>query len=179
MTLNRQHTAAPAEAERELFLSLLAPVKTHLYNFIRKTMNFSADADDVFQDTLLKGFRYFHSYDRKRGFKTWIFAVAHNLVKDRFRQTAVREQPIAQWHEAEGGEQWNQAPGEQTRREAGEIYHLATQLQPRAREVFYLYYYNEFSVAEIMEVTGLSRANVKFTLHKARQKIKSILEVTE
>lgn len=163
--------AIPAYENRERFMELLMPVKTQLYNFIRKAANFSPDADDVFQDTLLKGFRYFHSYDQDRSFKTWIFTVAHNQLKDMFRARRLLV-PL---------EDTGDIPVEVTgaEQEAQEIYAVASGLKPKHREVFFLYYYNEFSVVEIAGITGLSRPNVKFILHQARKNIKKTMEVSK
>jgi RNA polymerase sigma-70 factor (ECF subfamily) len=164
----------PLEKTRELFLDYLLPVKKPLYNFIRKTLNFSPDADDIFQDTLLKGFRYFYSFDRRKNFKSWIFAIAHNLIKDAF--TAAPGHTVISLEEA-GEAAAEEAPVGGLARDVREIYALARQLPLRPREVFFLYYYNEFKVSEIVEIMGLSRANVKFILHQARKTIKKILEV--
>ena len=161
----------PAHVTRDRFLELLLPVKAQLYNFIRKAANFSPDADDVFQDTLLKGFRYFHSFDSSRSFKTWIFKVAHNMLKDAFRS----RQYMADLDEV------GDVPAEmnQSEPDVKDIYAAAANLKPRHREVFFLYYYNEFSVAEIGNITGLSRPNVKFVLHQARKQIKKTMEVPQ
>jgi RNA polymerase sigma-70 factor (ECF subfamily) len=160
------------EQTRELFLDYLLPVKKPLYNFVRKALNFSAEADDVFQEALLKGFRYFYSFDRHQNFKTWIFTIAHNLIKDAFmdrlQNTVVSLEEAGEVAAAVG------AISEDVR----EIYTVAQQLPLRHREVFFLYYYNEFRVSEIGEIVGLSRANVKFILHQARRTIKKVMEVT-
>ena len=152
-----------------LFLRYLLPVKKHLYNFIRKSSNFSSEGDDMFQETLLKGFRYFHSFDQKKDFKTWIFTIAHNVMKDAFAAQK-RLNPSISLEEA----------GEIAAVECSdvrEIYAAAAALKNRHREVFFLYYYNEFKISEIMAITGLSRPNIKFILHRARKTIKNILEV--
>jgi len=156
--------------DKETFLACLLPVKKHLYNFIQKASNFSPDADDVFQDTLLKAFRYFHSFDRRKNFKTWIFTIAHNLLKDAFREKQLHHWPVSL---AEAGEIIADALPDEVR----EIYITAAALKPRHREVFFLYYYNEFTISEIVEITNLTRANIKFMLHQARKAIKKIMEV--
>ena len=152
-----------------LFLGYLLPVKKHLYNFIRKSLNFSTEADDVFQETLLKGFRYFHSFNRSQSFKTWIFTIAHNLVKDAFTAKSKVKPPLSL--EEAGEIAIVEDDG------VREIYAIAAALTPRQREVFFLYYYNEFKISEIMEITGLSRANIKFILHQARKSIKKTLDI--
>ncbi|MCP4214209.1 MAG: RNA polymerase sigma factor [bacterium] len=163
-----EETAVPDY--KELFLQLLVPVKKFLYNFIQKSMNFSADADDIFQDTLLKGFRYFHSFDRDRSFKTWIFTIAHNLMKDHF-STNNALLPATDIEQLEDG------VNRRVPEDAREIYSAAKKLKPKHREVFFLFYYNEFKIPEIADITGLTKVNVKFILQQARKSVKKILEV--
>ena len=163
----------PAETiDKELFLELLAPIKKHLYNFIKKSLNFSHDADDIFQETLLKSFRYFHSFQQDKSFKTWIFTIAHNLVKDYFSSPG----SLAPLEDADAVvlDEDQSLP-----LDVKEIYHVAANLKPRHREVFFLYYYNEFKVMEIVEITGLTKVNVKFILHQARKTVRNILEVNK
>jgi RNA polymerase sigma-70 factor (ECF subfamily) len=156
--------------DRETFLAYLLPMKKHLYNFVQKVSNFSPDADDIFQDTLLKAFRYFHSFDRSKNFKTWIFTIAHNLLKDTFR-----EKQLCHW--TVSLEEVEEITTDTVTNDVREIYATAAALKPRHREVFFLYYYNEFNISEIIEITGLSRPNVKFILHQARKAIKKVMEV--
>ena len=166
-----RETGSAAQAQdRETFLDYLLPVKKRLYNFILKASNFSPEADDIFQDTLLKAFRYFYSFDRRKNFKTWIFTIAHNLLKDVFREKQLGHWPLSL---AEVGEITADAVSNEVR----EIYTTAAALKPRPREVFFLYYYNEFTIPEIVEITGLTRPNIKFILHQARKAIKKVMEV--
>lgn len=175
--LSRPAKTAAAEnaaqtGNKELFLQLLVPVKKHLYNFIRKSLNFSPDADDIFQETLLKSFRYFHSFKRDKNFKTWIFTIAHNLVKDYF--SSPRSLVLLEDADTVISDEDQILPND-----VREIYHIAGNLKPRHREVFFLYYYNEFKVPEIVEITGLTKFNVKFILHQARKSVKDMMEVTQ
>ncbi len=159
------------ETDEIAFSACVEPIKKPLYNFIRKTLDYSIDTDDVFQDTLLKGFRYFHAYDRDRDFKTWMFTIAHNLVKSLY--------VLRKAHASVSLEESGEIPSEGGKidSEILEIYAAAQQLKPRHREVFFLYYYNDFTVSEIGQITGLTKTTIKFVLHQARQKIKKKLEV--
>jgi len=159
----------PFAQKREHFLQLLSPVKNHLYNYILKSLNFSFLGDDLYQDVLLKAFRYFEAYDNKRSFKTWIFAIAHNLIKD-FYCKGINAADSIELKDIG-------CDDASVKHQVKEIYRLAEQLKPQQREVFFLFYDNEFKTAEIAQITGLSRANVKFTLIQARKTIQKILEV--
>jgi RNA polymerase sigma factor (sigma-70 family) len=70
----------------EFFQYLLNPIKENLYNFIFKALNFREDANDVYQETILRAFKYRKSYDRQDSFKTWIFTIAHNEIKSYFNK---------------------------------------------------------------------------------------------
>ena len=157
------------QEKREKFVQLLQPVKKHLYNFINKSLNFADETDDIFQDTVMKGFRYFYSYDPGKPFKTWIFTVAHNRIKDFYRKNrttqALDDRISADLESVD------------IQARVIEIYEAVKKLKPHHREIFYLYYYNEFKIAEIAKVTGKSQANVKFILNQSRKKIRGILEV--
>jgi RNA polymerase sigma-70 factor (ECF subfamily) len=172
-----KETGSTARAQdRETFLAYLLPVKKHLYNFVQKTSNFSSDADDIFQDTLLKAFRYFHSFDHGKNFKTWIFTIAHNLMKDAFQEKQLRHWPVSLEEMGEIAADEDQTKTARSY-DVREIYTTAAALKPRHREVFFIYYYNEFNISEIIEITGLSRANIKFMLHQARKAIQKVMEV--
>jgi RNA polymerase sigma-70 factor, ECF subfamily len=170
-------TKSPSCAhDKDTFLACLLPVKKNLYNFIQKTSNFSPDADDLFQDTLLKAFRYFYSFNRQRNFKTWIFTIAHNLMKDAFQKRQLRQWQLPLEDTEEISVDGNNTKETNTINVQA-IYAVAASLKPRHREVFFLYYYSEFTISEINRITGLSRPNIKFMLHQARKAIKKALEV--
>jgi RNA polymerase sigma-70 factor (ECF subfamily) len=153
------------------FLARLSPHKEKLYNFILKAANGSPDADDLYQDTVLRAFRYYSSYDKKKAFKPWVFRIAANTIRDYFR----RHHPALQL------EHLDVPDGTDSRAEQDirEIYRLAARLKPKHRQVFFLYYDSDFSVSEISEVTGLSVFSVKFILSQSRKAVKRHLGGSE
>jgi RNA polymerase sigma-70 factor (ECF subfamily) len=168
---SRPEQAPPKEAA-ERFLQSLEPVKKNLYNFILKSLNFSHDTDDIYQETLLKAFRYFHSFDPERSFKTWLFTIAHNLVKDHFKSS--RSLVLLENVDGLAVDVDASIP-----HDVRDIYRAAGALSPRHREVFFLYYYNEFTISEIVDITNLTKVNVKFILHRARKTVKGMMEARQ
>ena len=159
------------ENRKFTYLEHITPMKKQLYNFINKCMNFSADSEDVFQEALLKGFKYFDSYDHSKNFNAWLFTIASNLVKDHFRKKKVHL-PLEQNFICD---KKNPAVSSQVT----DVYQAVGKLNSLHRQVFYLFYYNEFKITEISEITGLTQSNVKFILTQSRKTIKKILEVPE
>ena len=155
------------------FRFLLNPIKENLYNFIFKALTFSEDAEDVYQETVLRAFKYRAGYRRADSFKTWIFAIAHNEIKRYFNtHKQSRDQFNFEDHPdiSADGEKHNESL-------VRDIYEIAQQLTTRQRQVFFLFYDQRFSIREINKITGLKQGNIKFILNQARENIKQKLGV--
>ncbi len=160
--------AAALSADPEVFWELAGPHKQKLFNFVRKSLSFSDSADDVFQETLLRGLRYFGSYDKERKFDTWLFAIAHNEVR-KHAKAARRFDPLPL------DEGLVIADERADRALVREVYRMAGNLEPKPREIFFLFYDSGFSIAEISKITGVREGNVKFILNRARNTLKALL----
>ena len=163
--LSRPQAEATSQGE---FWDLLEPCRRKLYNFIAKSLAFSPEADDVYQETVLRAFQYLSSYRRDEDFAAWIFAIAHNEIR-RSRKSARRYVSGIDLEKVEA------APPSPDRERAREVFRFAEGLKPRHKEVFFLFYDGGFKIAEIAAVTGLREGNIKFILNRARAALKSVL----
>jgi RNA polymerase sigma-70 factor (ECF subfamily) len=156
---------ADLSADAEIFWELAGPHKKRLYNFINKALSFSEQADDVFQETLLRGLKYFGTYKKDKDFGTWLFTIAHNEVKRHFKNThGISALPL---------EERLVLPDDHVRRDlVREVYRFADCLKPKHKEVFFLFYDSGFSVSEISRITSLRQGNVRFILNRARNSLK-------
>jgi RNA polymerase sigma-70 factor (ECF subfamily) len=158
--------------DKDAFWELLAPCRERLFNYIRKSLRFATAAEDVYQEAVLNAFRHFGTFRPEKEFAPWIFAIAHNALRDHFRREA--RTPAGPDVERLGDES-----GERKREMVREVFAYAERLKPRHREVFFLFYDSGFSVAEIAGVTGLREGNVKLILHQARNTLKAALGVSD
>lgn len=153
------------------FWELMEPVKLRLYNFIFKSLNFSTDAEDVYQETVLHAFKYFASFRKDKDFRAWIFSIAHNEIKSHFRRS--RKQTAVHNIDSLAASQPDDR-GTLVR----EVFRFAAQLKPKEREVFFLYYESGFSIPEIEGITGLKEGYIKLLLSQARSRLKESLGVS-
>ena len=151
-----------------LFWEYLAPVNRKVYNFIVKSVGFSQDADDVFQESVLQAFRYFRTFRRNAKFETWLFSIAHNEVRKHFKKLSRAAVPLDAAPVVGGG-------ADRTSDLVREVYLFAERLNPRQKEVFFLFYDSGFSIAEISDITGLREGNIKFILNQARRNLRKIM----
>lgn len=164
LSLFKDRTIAQNEFEQ-----LARPFKKSIYNLLAKSLNHSEDAEDVYQEVMMRGFKYLYSLKDRESFRQWIFSIAHNEIKRYYKK-----------HKSEASVSFEEAvavPGENNQQMINEIYRIASRLKPSHREVFFLFYYNEFSIKEIHELTGLMEGNVKYILNQARNHIKLVLGV--
>jgi RNA polymerase sigma-70 factor (ECF subfamily) len=159
-----------ADVSRAAFWELMEPVKLRLYNFIFKSLNFSTEADDVYQETVLHAFQYFASFRKDKDFRAWIFSIAHNEIKSHLRRS--RKQTAVHNIDSLGSSQ-----ADETGALVREIFQFAARLKPKEREVFFLYYESGFSIPEIEGITGLKEGYIKLLLSQARNRLKEALGV--
>lgn len=160
------------EAERadDPFWSLLAGQEKKLFNFLRRALNFSEDSADLYQEVVLRAWRYFHSFDRERSFPAWIFAIAYNEVRKHYRRRRNERAVISLAQMA------NDPVAPVPDPDAALVLDAAGRLPLRQREVFFLFYCDCFSVAEIAAICGLGEGNVKFMLSRGREAVREALE---
>jgi len=163
----------PVTIAPDQFLAALSSHEKQLYNFILKCLRGHEDAQDIYQTTVLKAFRGIRRFQGRSSFKTWLFAIAGNEVRRHFRKQkrdglllkSARENPPMQ----------SSSPDPQL----AAIQELAATLDPRYRQVFFLFYYNGFSISEIVGITGIKTGTIKYILNNCREKIKSRLGVNQ
>ena len=143
------------------------------------------DAEDIAQDVFDKVHRGLDGFEKKSRLSTWIYRIATNTVIDRSRSAAVK-------HAAEsvpindGDDQ--DAPNELVDRKAPAIDQMVIQkemrdcinehidkLPPDSKMVIILSELEGISNKEIAEILGVSPGNVKIRLHRARTRLKAIL----
>jgi len=157
----------------EQFLFLLEPVKDSLYNFIYKSLYYSEDAGDVYQETILRAYKYKKTYDSNAPFKTWIFSVAMNEIRYYFNKN--KRTPAV--NSLQLDEDIGLKGESDDSRLIRDIYEVAQQLKPKHQQVFFLFYDEGFSIKEISDMTGIREGNVKYILNQAREKIKEKLSI--
>jgi len=160
--------SAKLNADPRVFWDLAEPHKQRLYNFIQKSMSFSTESDDVFQETLLRGLKYFPSYHREKSFGTWLFAIAHNEIRKHFKNSR-RDIPLPLAESLIVGNEYTNI------HLVREVYRLAGGLKPKHKEIFFLFYDSGFSIADISRITGVREGNVKFILNRARNSLRERL----
>lgn len=124
-----------------------------------------ADAEEILQETLIKLLTAAPSFESETHKKAWLLRVAANLSKNRIEYNALRVSDELDENLAEEG-----------REDLSFVWDAVKSLPVQFREVIHLHYYEGYSTAEIAKLLGRNPATVRSDLHRAREKLKSILK---
>ena len=139
-------------------------------------------ADDLIQETFLRVQQNLGTLKNPSKLSSWIFRIAYNLCQDHFRQgKAGRRKESTSLEQTEGLEEAFIQEGfiqkELEQREMGRCVQNQIDLLPEPlRAVLVLFEIMECSHREIADILGITAENVKVRLHRARKKLKPILE---
>ncbi|MBI5572330.1 MAG: RNA polymerase sigma factor [Desulfomonile tiedjei] len=135
-------------------------------------------ADDLTQETFTRLHEHLGTLRDPSKASSWIFGVAHNLCVDHFRKVRTSPTPDAEnWSQ----EDIDDEPGVQKqmeRRQMSDCVRAQIDLLPESlRTVILLMDIMNFSQQEAAEILGTTVGNVKVRLHRARKKLKDLLDV--
>lgn len=134
------------------------------------------DAEDVVQETYLRAWKHFDSFETGTNCRAWLFRIMFNVIKARSGAQSKRlEIPL----EEESGIESH--PGNVVffdplkRIEGQEALNAASRLSPEHREVLWLVVVEEFSYREAAEILALPVGTVMSRLHRARRELRTLL----
>ena len=140
-------------------------------------------ADDLIQETFLKIQQNIENLKDPSKLSSWIFRIAYNLCQDHFRQLKrLRKEERIDQEEMEDFKEALAQKGpdiqkELEQRQMGEcVQNQITLLPETPRTVLILFDIMEFSHQEIADILGITVKNAKVRLHRARKRLKTILE---
>lgn len=159
------------ESDYRLLLTELTDV---IYNFLRSRFGNHHFIEDCVQETLIAIHQARHTYDQRRTFRPWLFAIVRHKAIDTLRKQNTREKITDQYRgEQEILSQTNQQSEAESEMVKG---HLLDSLPPDYREVLALTKIMGFSVAETAEKLGISKSLVKVRVHRAIRKLSRLME---
>ena len=121
------------------------------------------DSEDCFQNTFLKLYRKSPDFHDESHLKAWLLRVAINECKNCIRDNR-RLLPL---------EPFMNKPAPSTEDESDMSWALM-KLEPKYRDVIYLYYHERCKVEEIAKILGKNPNTVKTLLKRGREKLKVI-----
>src|SRR5215831_364182 len=141
-----------------------------VYRYALVVLRNEADAEDVTQTTFMNAYRALERGEKPRAPQNWLIAIAHNVCRQRFRQTQRRPNEVELNEElAEAYVEDDPVSAEDIRRALG---HLAF----NQRAALVMRELEGRSYQEIAEILGLSVSAVETLIFRARRALREQLE---
>ena len=170
------HINRVKEGDREAFSWVVDHYRDMVYTICLRMLSVEADAQDAAQEVFVKAYRAISSFQEKSKFSTWIYRIAYNhcisVIRKKVRMIdLVDEVPDEEVNEGD-------VSGMEvlSREERRRYLQMAIEALPETDAVVVtLFYFDELSLEEIAEVTGLTSSNIRIKLHRSRKKMYKVL----
>jgi RNA polymerase sigma-70 factor (ECF subfamily) len=134
-----------------------------LYGFLSRRVG--SAADDLFQETWIRIVRARERFDTERRFAAWLYQIANNLCRDRYRRVDAMRRAVDSFRVED--ETLRETPATPVLAEGDTMRARVLALPDRLREVLVLRYYEDLGEEEMSRVLRVPRGTIKSRLHAA------------
>ena len=168
-----KHPSIGAALKSRQVRQLLEEHVTPVYRFALRLTKDPHVAEELTQDTMLRGWKQRRRLTDPSGIKPWLFSIAANLWRDELRRRKVRTRA----HKANPSPtQVPPAEGMELSEDARKALDAIDELPDRQRDVLYLTACEGLTPTQIGQVLDISASAAKSTLSLARAKLCERLE---
>lgn len=151
-----------ANGDADAVRPLMERYQRPLSAVLQRALGRSPDVDDVFQETWIRVVRSAHRYDPTQRFSAWLFAIAWNLVKNRWaKRVMCADVDLAAMVSAERSPEERALEVDRAER----VRELVAHLPERLAQAILLRYFEELSEKEVAERLGIPLGTVKSRIH--------------
>lgn len=172
--------------DRASFEELITIYQEKIFQMVYYRTGSRMDAEDLTQDIFMKAFRSLNTLKDKTRFRSWLFSIAVNRVRDFHRK-----KQILQFFDRDGDMRDPDTSNVEMHDEPQEVNHVMRQefwghvknfsdkLSRGEREVFFLRFLDELTIREIAQTLSKSESAIKTHLYRAIKKFKENHELTQ
>jgi RNA polymerase sigma-70 factor (ECF subfamily) len=165
--------------DKDAYGALVRAHSTTVFRVAFRIVGNEADAEEIVQETFLRGYQRLESFQQRSGFGTWIYRIAVNCALNRLTQPGV-EAEYRPGEENDPEQKSVQVVAQDAdpersllSREIGAVQESAMQrLTPTEKTAFVLRHLEDRSMNEIAEVLGVAPNAAKQAVFRAVQKLR-------
>ena len=152
--------------------------KDRLFAFVWRMIRNHHDAEEICQDAFLKAFASLDSFSTEYRFSTWLFTIGYRVCLNRMRRkrALTGELEFTALPPSDDESAWATLESEEVGRLKERVWAAVDRLSPPQRATILLFYRHELGCQEIARILELPIATVKSHLHRARNRLREMLE---
>ncbi|MEN8230464.1 MAG: sigma-70 family RNA polymerase sigma factor [Bacteroidota bacterium] len=164
------------QGETEAFAWLVDRYRDMVYTICLRMLTVEADAEEAAQDVFVKAFRSIQGFQEKSKFSTWLYRIAYNQSISVIRKKVRMIDLVDETADFEVDEGDINGLDTLSATERSRYLQMAIEALPETDGVVVtLFYYDELTLEEIAEITGLTNSNIRTKLHRSRKKMYQVI----
>ena len=154
--------------DKELFCEQIRQQEKAMYTLAFSVVRNETDAAEIISESIFRAYKSMDTLKNEKAFKPWILLIVHNTAVEFVRKNS----KIISLDEVEIPDENN----ENRLITTISLKEAIESLKQPYRTVIVLFYYEDFSIAQISKITDASIATVKQRLFRARKQLREILK---
>lgn len=159
---------ASLDGDQDAFAALVRSQQVRVFRMLGRFFRRPEEVEEAAQETFLRAWMKLSTYRGQAPFEHWLTRICLRTAYDRLRRRGLETVSLG-----DGTEPGAAAPDPDARLE---VERLLSRLAPNDRFLLTLLEGEGWSVAEIAERLGWTPVNVKVRAHRARKRLRKILE---
>jgi RNA polymerase sigma-70 factor (ECF subfamily) len=144
--------------------------------FILMTVRDPWVADDLTQDVFVRAMDRINGLREPQKLEAWLFKIAHNICRDYFRSSGRHPLQLLETDDACPNEAADTQKALERHEMSACVQRQADKLPDKYRSVIWLFDQQGFTLQETADILGITLANTKVRIHRARRRLRSILQ---
>jgi RNA polymerase sigma-70 factor (ECF subfamily) len=162
-----------ANGDAEAVRPLIDRYHKPLAAVLQRALGALPEVDDVFQETWIRVVRSAHRYDPAQRFSAWLFAIAWNLVKDRWSRRAPHDDvDLTTMPSTDRSPEERAVANERAER----VREMVDRLPERLAQAILLRFFEELSEKEVAARLGIPVGTVKSRLNHGLKGLRRLAE---
>jgi len=164
----------PFEMDEDAFRAFYDRTARPLWAYLTRITGDRQTADDLLQESYYRFLRARTAIDDETHRRNYLFRIATNLARDRYRRRATSPEVVPTLGESHGADV--ETAGRTERR--ADLHRALGRLKRRERQLLWLAYAQGSTHQEIGETLGLKTGSIKPLLFRARKRLAGLLRGT-
>ncbi len=161
------------------YAGLVTRYQNYVFTLTLRLVKNREEAEEVAQDVFIKAFKYLADFRGDSKFSTWLYTIVNNTCISFLRKKKLDIQSLDDervFAKADNQDLGFRADGVEQKSRHAMVNDAISLLKPDDAAIITLFYKNEQSLDEIAMVLGLETNTAKVRLHRARTRLKEMME---
>ena len=151
--------------DKDSYMILITDMKEELYRIAKERIRDYDDIEDVIQETIINAYLKIGQLRNNKYFKTWLIKILINKCNRFYRNKKYEDNMKNRYKE--------NLENKNTKDESLEFDTLIQELNDIEKNIFKLYYEEQYSIEDISKILKINPNTIKTKLRRGRQKVNS------